>query len=100
MNGRQNETKSLQTEQIVLGGTGTIGTTLYVTAGANIANMVLKLHSGGTFSVYGTTGNAAYIFAAGEVLSFGGPADFFVQSIGATSTALLIRERNNKYSDG
>ncbi len=72
------------------GGTLQVG----VTGGVGVNSMLFKHMSGGTLWIRGWTGQAfasGYNTTIGEVVSFGGPSQFWLEAQGATAVCCIIR---------
>lgn len=82
----------IQTQNFNVGTGGTLQ--VGVSGGVGCNNILLKHMSGGTLYIRGWTGQAfatGYVTTVGEVVTFGGPAQFWLEAGGATAVVGVIR---------
>lgn len=91
----QDDVFSLSCASISVGTSG--GAFVGITCGAGVNSQILKYFSGGTVWVCGTTSQAAtsattgYCMGIGEAINIGGPAIYYLTSLGATSVVMLMK---------
>lgn len=89
----------VETAQVVVGTSGGFFKQITGWTGPGVNSISVKYFSGGSLEICGTTTQAAfsgasfpgYLMGGAEVVSFGGPAEFYLRATGATTIAYLIK---------